>query len=142
MHIVDKYMGWTSHRYAGIAARVLLAAIFIIIGGSKLLNFAGTSQFLAAAGLPVPSVLTALAIVFELGGGLMLLIGWKKRLAIVMLAAFTVAATLLFNIKNLTTDQTQTVNFLKNLAILGGLLALYRSCGHADCATCQSEAVK
>ena len=138
MEFVNTCMRWCSHRYAQIGARVLIALLFIIVGGSKLLNFTSTAQFLGASGLPVPTVLTALAILFELGGGIMLLIGWKKRLAIPMLMIFTIAATLLFHLKNISVDQLQQIMLLKNLAILGGLMALYKGCGEPGCAECAS----
>lgn len=139
MDMINKCHAWCGHRYMKVVARVFMSALFIIIGGSKLMNFTGTAAFIGSAGLPVPTVLTALAIIFELGGGLMLLFGFKKRLAIAMLVAFTVVSTALFHIKNVTTDQLQTIMFLKNLAIVGGLLSMYRTCGKDDCEGCNGE---
>lgn len=130
-----------SQGYLKITARVFLSAIFVIIGFTKLTNFAGTAAFIGSAGLPMPEVFTAIAIIFELGGGLMLLFGWKKRIAIKMLIVFTVIATALFHIKGLTTDQNQTIAFLKNLAIVGGLLALLggSGCGHGGREKCKGD---
>lgn len=125
----DRCLGCCNRRYLKIAARIFLSVLFVIIGFTKLMNFAGTSAFIGAAGLPIPQVFTALAIIFELGGGLMLLFGFKKRIAVSMLIIFTVLSTALFHIKNLTTDQLQMIMFLKNLAIVGGLMALYGGCG-------------
>lgn len=138
MEMMNQLTSWTSHRFVSVAARILLSAIFLVVGASKLMNFAGTAQFIGASGLPFPTALTALAIALELGGGLMLLFGLKKRIAITMLIAFTVAATALFHLKGLPADQTQLVMFLKNTAIVGGLLALYKGCGcgHQECAVC------
>lgn len=138
MEVLNKCMAWCNHRYAQVAARVLIALLFIIVGGSKLLNFTSTAQFIEASGLPLATVLTALAILFELGGGLMLLIGWKTRIAIPMLIVFIVVATALFHIKGLRTDQLQQIMFLKNLAILGGLMALYKGCSGEGCANCEN----
>lgn len=140
MDLVNKCMAWCNHRYAQVGARVLIALLFIVVGGSKLLNFTSTAQFIDASGLPAATALTALAILFELGGGLMLLVGWKTRIAIPLLMVFTIVATALFHIKGLRTDQLQQIMFLKNLAILGGLMALYKGCGcgHGDCVSCQS----
>lgn len=125
----DRCLGCCNRRYLKIAARIFLSALFVIIGFTKLMNFAGTAAFIGAAGLPIPQVFTALAIIFELGGGLMLLFGFNKRIAVSMLIIFTVLSTALFHIKNLTTDQLQMIMFLKNLAIVGGLMALYGGCG-------------
>lgn len=130
---------WYHHRFSSVIARVLLSLLFIVVGASKVMNFTGTSQFLEAAGLPMPVVLTALAVVFELGGGLMLLFGWKKRIAASMLIAFTVVATALFHLKGLPGDQTQLVMLLKNLAIIGGLLAVSKGCGQCGNGTCQAD---
>lgn len=138
MEMMNRLTSWCSHRYVSVAARVLLSAIFVVVGVSKLMNFSGTAQFIGASGLPFPVVLTVLAIVFELGGGLMLLFGLKKRIALTMLIVFTVVVTALFHVKGLPADQTQLVMFLKNLAIIGGLLALYKGCGcgHQECSIC------
>ena len=143
--IINKCMGWCGHPYTKIAARVFIAAIFIVVGVNKVMNFAATAQFIGSAGLPMPQVLTALAVIFELGGGVMLLVGYKKRIAISMLLIFTVLATALFHVKNITVDQVQQIMFLKNLAIVGGLLALWQGsncskegCGNCANGTCQS----
>jgi len=135
---MNKCHAWCGHRYAGVAARIFLSALFVVVGFNKLMNFSATAQFIGSAGFPMPEVMTVLAIVFELGGGLMLLFGFKRRLAISMLVVFTVVATAFFHVRGVTTDQTQMVMFLKNLAIVGGLLALYKSCGcgHGGCGTC------
>ncbi|MEK7662271.1 MAG: DoxX family protein [Patescibacteria group bacterium] len=139
--VMNKCHSWCGHRYSGIAARVFLSALFIIVGFNKLMNFSATAQFVGSAGIPMPEVMTVLAIVFELGGGLMLLFGFRKRLAIAMLVVFTAVATALFHLRGLATDQTQMVMFLKNLAIIGGLLALYKGCGcgHGGCSSCSGK---
>ena len=114
--MMNKCVGWCGHPYTSVVARVFLSAIFIIVGGNKLINFTSTAQFIGNSGLPMPEVLTGLAIIFELGGGLMLLFGFKKRIAISMLLIFTVVVTALFHLKNITVDQVQQIMFLKNLA--------------------------
>lgn len=136
--MINKCTEWCSHRYSGVVARVFISALFIVVGFSKLVNFSGTAKFIGQAGLPMPTALTVLAIIFELGGGLMLLFGLRKRIAINMLIVFTVIATALFHLKGITVDQLQQIMLLKNLAIIGGLLAIYKGCGcgHSDCKTC------
>jgi len=143
--VMNKCHAWCGHRYTGIVARVFLSALFVIVGFNKLMNFAGTAQFIGSAGIPMPEVMTVLAIVFELGGGLMLLFGFRKHIAVAMLVVFTVVSTALFHIKGLTTDQTQMIAFLKNLAIVGGLLALYKAggcsnCSDGTCGNCEAKA--
>lgn len=109
-------------RDASITAlgRVFLAALFLMSGLSKLGTAVATTSYIATAGLPLPAVAYALTLVAEIGGGLLLLIGFHARLAAAVLALFTVAAAIFFH--NNFADQNQAVHFLKNFAIAGGLL--------------------
>ena len=100
--------------------RVLLSLLFIIAGFNKLTSFEGTVQMVAGAGFPAPELMTVLAIIFELGGGLMLLLGFHARLAAWMLIAFTAIATVGYHMDF--SQQMQMIMFLKNVAIIGGLL--------------------
>lgn len=110
----------TLRTIAVLIGRVLLAAIFIISGLSKIGNYTGTAAYMASAG--VPGILLPLVILLEVGGGLALVLGWRTRLAAVALAAFSLVAAFLFH--NHWQDQTQLIMFLKNLAIAGGFLVL------------------
>jgi putative oxidoreductase len=103
-----------------LVGRVLLAVIFILSGLSKLAAPAGTQAYIASVGVPLPLVAYAVSIVVELGGGLLLLVGYRTRFAAAVLAIFTVAAALLFHLAF--GDQNQFIHFMKNLAITGGLL--------------------
>jgi putative oxidoreductase len=103
-----------------VLGRVLLAALFLVSGLSKLGAAAATTAYIASAGLPLPGVVYALTLVVEIGAGLLLLIGFQARAAAAVLALFAVAAAFLFH--NNFADQNQAVHFLKNFAIAGGLL--------------------
>ena len=109
-------------RDASIAAvgRFLLAALFLISGLSKLGAAAATTGYIASAGLPLPGVVYAITLVVEIGGGLLLLIGFQAKPVAAVLALFSVAAAVLFH-SNFA-DQNQAIHFVKNLAIAGGLL--------------------
>lgn len=72
--------------------------------------------------MPLTALFLVGAIVFEVGGGLALLLGWNVRYAAFALVLFLVPATLIFHTDF--ADQSQMIHFLKNLAIMGGLLAL------------------
>ncbi|MEO8740260.1 MAG: DoxX family protein [Casimicrobiaceae bacterium] len=116
-----------NQRSDGLAllGRVLLAVLFIVSGWGKIGDFAGTAAGIAGKGLPMPDVLTALAIAVELGGGLLLLVGWKARWIGLALAAFTVVITPIFHgfwSVPAAEAMAQQVHFLKNVAIIGGLL--------------------
>jgi putative oxidoreductase len=111
---------------AALVGRVLIAVLFILSGFGKIGGFDGTIQALAAKGLPLPQVAAAVALVVELGGGLLLAIGWKTRwVAGVGLILFTIAASFLFhdfwNLADAARRANQ-INFMKNIAIIGGLL--------------------
>jgi putative oxidoreductase len=103
-----------------LIARILLAHIFLISGFNKVFGYAGTQTHMDAAG--VPGILLPLVILVEVGGGLALLLGWRTRWAAWALASFCILAALLFHADF--ADRMQTIQFMKNLAIAGGLLLL------------------
>ena len=104
----------------------MLAYLFIPAGIGKLTGFAGTVGYITSKGLPMPEVAAGLAIVVELGVGLMLLVGFQTRWAALVLTLFTLAAGFFFhNYWAVPADQAmvQQLMFNKNVAIAGGLLA-------------------
>ncbi len=113
---------------AALVGRVLLAALFIPAGFGKLMGFAGTVGYISSAGLPLPQVAAAIAIIVELGLGLALLVGFKTRWAALGIAVFTVVASFGFhNYWSMPADKVMLnqMMFFKNLAIVGGLLAFW-----------------
>ena len=110
-----------------LIGRLLLAYLFIPAGLGKISGFAGTAGYIASKGLPMPEVGAVLAILAELGCGILLLIGFKTRWAALALAVFTLAAAFFFhNYWAVPAEQVmaQRINFNKYLAIAGGLLLL------------------
>ncbi len=108
-----------------VTARVLLALMFVLAGFSKLAGLAGTTGYIASKGLPMPAVLAVASGVLELIGGLALAIGFKARIAAGALAVFTLLASLLFhNFWAMPAEQVMVnqLMFLKNLAVVGGML--------------------
>lgn len=110
-----------------LLGRVLLAYLFIPAGLDKLgAGFAGTVGYIASVGLPLPQVAAVLAVVAEVGAGLLLLVGFQARWAALLLSLFTLATAVFFhNYWAVPADEVmmQTLNFNKNLGIAGGLLA-------------------
>jgi putative oxidoreductase len=102
------------------AGRVLLAAIFLISGFGKLADPGGTQAYIAAAGLPVPVLAYLLAVAIEVGGGVLLVIGYQTRIVALVIAGFSIVAALGFH--HNFADMNQTIHFLKNIAMAGGLL--------------------
>lgn len=112
---------------AVLAGRILLGLIFVLSGLGKISGFAGTVGYIAAKGLPLPELLTALTIAIELGGGLALVFGLYTRWAALALAAFSVLSALIFHDFWAVPEaqkMAQNINFMKNLSIAGGMLVL------------------
>ncbi len=112
---------------AVLAGRILLGLIFVLSGLSKISGFAGTAGYVAAKGLPLPELLTALTIAIELGGGLALVFGLYTRWAALALGAFSVLAAFIFHDFWAVPEaqkMAQNINFMKNLSIAGGMLVL------------------
>ena len=103
-----------------LAGRILLAILFILAGVGKLGDPAGTQGYIASVGLPLPVLAYIVALVVEIGGGVLLLVGYRARLTAVVLAIFTVATAVFFH--HALGDRNQFIHFMKNLAITGGLL--------------------
>ena len=114
---------------AALVGRVLLALIFITSGFGKITGFEGTVGYIASKGLPLPQIGAIIAIVVELGGGLLLAIGFKARWAALALAIFTLAAGILFHnywdIADAAQKMGQQINFWKNISITGGMLLAF-----------------
>lgn len=110
-----------------LAGRVLLAAMFVFAGFDKINGFEGTAGYIGSVGLPFPELLTVLTIAVEIGAGLALIVGFQTRVAALLLAGFTLAASVLFhNYWALPADQAylQQLMFMKNLSVAGGLLII------------------
>ncbi len=119
--------------------RVFLALLFIIGGFGFLMNFTATAGYvgmgLGNIGLPasLAGIALAMAIILKLGGGLMLLANYRTSQAAWMLIVFTVLATLMYHLNwSGEGGQMQMTAFLKNLAIIGGLMFLAR-CPCKEC---------
>jgi len=108
-------------RATQLTGRALMAAVFLVAGYGKLgAGYAGTQGYMEAMG--VPGALLPAVILLELGGGLALLLGWRTRLVALLLAGFSLLSALLFHAD--LGDQTQSILFMKNLAMAGGFLFL------------------
>ena len=104
---------------ADLAGRVLLAAMFLLSGIGKISGYAGTQGYMESMG--VPGALLPLVIALEILGAVAVIVGLRTRLAAAGLAAFTLAAGLIFHGG---ADQMQQIMLFKNVAIAGGFLLL------------------
>ena len=110
-----------------LTGRLLLALLFLPAGLMKIGGFAGTVGYIASKDLPMPALGAVIAIVVEVLGGLALLAGFGTRVAALVLAVFTVAASVIFHAYWAVPAEAQMVQqlmFFKNIAVVGGLLVL------------------
>lgn len=111
--------------FGPLTGRLLIAFIFVMAGWSKIGGFEGTVGYIESVGLPLPVVAAIVAIIVELGGGLLIAFGYKARWAAAALALFTLTTAFVFhNFWAMPADQAQgeMIQFMKNFAITGGLL--------------------
>jgi putative oxidoreductase len=110
-----------------LAGRILLAALFVISGYGKIGGFDGISGYIASKGLPMPQVLAALTIALELGGGILLIVGYKVRWVAAAFFLWLIPTTFLFHQFwgiDAAQVQNQMNNFFKNVSIMGAMLLL------------------
>jgi putative oxidoreductase len=108
------------NRYIPALGRLLIGLPFAMSGLSKLAAIGPTTEYIRAAGLPLPSLALAIAVIVEIGGGLLLITGFRARFAAAVLAVFALATAVSFH-RNFA-DQNQMIHFLKNVMMAGGLL--------------------
>ncbi len=103
---------------ATLIGRILLGHIFLLAGINKIGGYAATAGWMEAMG--VPGVLLPLVIALEICAGLALILGFQARIAAVALAGFSIVSAAIFHADF--SDQMQSIMFMKNFAIAGGLL--------------------
>ena len=118
----DRDGSYAIDNYLSLLARIFLSAIFMWSGVNKILNPVATQENMSAHGMPLTLVFLVAAIALEILGGLSVLLGIKTRWGAAMLITFLIPATLIFH-TDFSTELEQAM-FLKNLAMLGGLLML------------------
>jgi putative oxidoreductase len=111
-----------------LAARLLLAFLFLASGLSSLGNIAGATEYFSSLGLPAPSFLAWATCLFELAAGALVVIGFQTTAAALLLAAFSIAAGFIGHYGQGGEDPTlafmHSQALMKDMAIAGGFLAL------------------
>src|ERR1700685_840054 len=105
-----------------LIGRCLMAVLFLLSGFGKVVGPAATIAWVASTVLPLPTVGYVVAVIIELGGGLLLILGWQIRPLGAVLSVYAIATAFIFH-HNLA-DQNQLFHFLKNIAVMGGLFQL------------------
>lgn len=111
--------------YGPLAGRILLALIFVLSGFGKITGFEGTVGYIASKGLPLPQLAAIGALTIELVGGILLIVGWQARWAATAIFLFLIPTSLIFHpfwAVEAAQQEMQQINFMKNLAIMGGML--------------------
>jgi putative oxidoreductase len=103
-----------------LAARVLMAQLFLLSGLGKLGAYGATAAYMTSNG--VPGALLPLVIGTEVLGALSVILGWNTRTAAFLIAGFSLLTALCFH-RNFS-DQMQMIQFLKDVSIAGGFLGL------------------
>jgi putative oxidoreductase len=106
-----------------LIGRLFYSSLFWLYGYFKLTGYAGTVGYMAKQGLPVPELFAVLAIVIELGGGILMLVGYQTRCVALGLAIYVVIAALIAHTH--WADGNQMSHFFKNMGIVGGSLAFF-----------------
>ncbi|MEZ2298106.1 DoxX family protein [Variovorax sp. RCC_210] len=115
-----------------LAARVLMAVIFLVAGVRKLMTYGATLGYFAKLGIPMAEVVLPLTIALEVGGGLLLVAGWRVQWVAGALAVFTLATAFTahaFWAADAAQFAGQLNNFLKNVAMVGGFVLLIAQAG-------------
>ncbi|CAB3775591.1 Inner membrane protein YqjF [Paraburkholderia ultramafica] len=110
------------YKFLPLLGRIMIGAPFAMSGLGKLAAYAATVGYIAAMGLPVPPLAYIGAVVIELGGGLLLLSGYRVRSVSLVMAVFCVVTAAFFH--HNFADQNQMIHFLKNVMMAGGLLQI------------------
>lgn len=109
-------------QYISLAARICLCLIFFKGGIANLLSFSGTVEAVAGTGLPLPALMAAGNVVFQLVGAISLLLGFKAKWGAVILIVFLIPTTFIFHDFWVNPDEINA--FLKNFGLVGGLLMI------------------
>ena len=112
----------TTKRYLPLLGRIMIGLPFILSGFGKLMAHDATVGYIGSVGLPLPQVGWLIAIAVEMGGGALLVLGFRARAVAAVLAVFALATAIFFH-RNFA-DQNQLIHFLKNVMLAGGLLQI------------------
>ena len=104
-----------------LVARILISALFILNGVFKISNYDGTVGWMEGFG--IPGILLIPAIILEIVGPILIILGYKAKIAAGLLSLFCIATAVIFH--NDFSDQMQLGSFFKNIALAGGFLFLF-----------------
>ena len=103
-----------------LLGRILISALFLLNGFFKINNYDGTVDWMESFGLP--GILIIPAIILEIAGPILIIIGYKIRISAALLSVFCITTAIIFHTDF--SNQMQFVSFFKNIALAGGFLFL------------------
>ena len=106
--------------WVGLLGRILMSTIFLVAGYGKAMAPTATMAYFAHSGLPVPGAAYAAALIVEIGGGLLFLVGYRVRLTALILAVWCIATAFVAHYHP--ENREQMINFMKNVCMAGGFL--------------------
>lgn len=112
-------------QYAPLLGRILIGQLFLLAGISKIGAFSQVAAGMAAKGVPLAQLLLVLTIIIEIGGGAMIILGWRAKIAAVVLFLWMIPVTLTYhNFWTMTGGQAYVnqIMFQKNLVMMGAML--------------------
>ena len=104
-----------------LLARILISALFLLNGIFKFSNYDGTVEWMEGFG--VSGILLIPTIILEIVGPILIILGYKAKIAAGLLSLFCIATAVIFH--NDFSDQMQLVSFLKNIALAGGFIFIF-----------------
>ena len=104
-----------------LIGRILISALFLLNGIFKISNYEGTIEWMESFGMP--GIFLVPAIILEIAGPVLIIIGYKTNLAAGLLSLFCISTAVIFH--NDFSNQMQLTSFLKNIALAGGFLILF-----------------
>ncbi|HEX2940682.1 MAG TPA: DoxX family protein [Rhodopila sp.] len=108
--------------WIALVGRVLLSAIFLWAGYGKAMAPSATMAVFGHLGLPMPGLAYAVALIVEIGCGLLVLVGFKARLSALVLAGWCIVTALVAHDHPAVRDQM--IHFMKNVSMAGGFLQI------------------
>jgi putative oxidoreductase len=127
--VIDRIAAGTGGDTLWLLARCFIGGIFVYSGFGKLMALDAFAASLGKGGVPMPEVMAVVGAAVEFFGGLAIVLGLQTRYAALLMALFTISATLIshrfWDFQDLAMRKGQSVHFMKNLAILGAFLLLF-----------------
>ena len=103
-----------------LCARILISVLFFLNGIFKIMKYDGAVSWMESYG--VPGLLIIPAIILEIVGPILIILGYKTKITAAILSVFCLVTAIIFH--NDLDNQMQLTSFLKNIAIAGGFLFL------------------